>query len=97
MVDLTQFLSVGGMAALITVLLEIVKSVGQIDTEGKRWLSLIALALGVALMPLVAWVLGQLSTPADLVSALISGVLAGAAAIGLYEVPNNIGKLTGPN
>ncbi len=93
MIDLTMFLSIGGMASLITIFLQLVKSMGELDTSGKRWVPLISLALGVALMPLVAWVLGKLNTSADVLSALLGGVLAGAAAIGVYEVPNKVSKL----
>lgn len=93
MIDLAPFLSVGGLATLITVFIQIVKWLGQPDTESKQWLGLIALVLGVVLMPLIAFVLGRLNTSADVVSALLGGLLAGAAAIGVYEVPNNAGKL----
>jgi len=93
MVDLNQFASVGGLAALIVVVLEVVKWVGNLNEQQKSWLPLIAVMFGTVAAPAIGFALQRIQTPADIASWVLGGFLAGAAAIGAYDV--GIDKATG--
>ena len=87
MVDLAQFNSVSALAALIMVIIQVVKAVwpeGMTDKQ-KSWLPLVAIVAGLVLAPAIAGCQGLLRTSADFLSYVMGGFLAGAEAVGIYE------------
>ncbi|MCL5960728.1 MAG: hypothetical protein M1358_15745 [Chloroflexi bacterium] len=87
MFDVTTLLSVGGTAALLVVILQVLKTyvVGQ---EAKKYIPLMGMALGVVLVDLTLVVVnGGVVTAVELESGTITGFLAGAASSGFWDTP----------
>lgn len=81
MLDLSQFTSVGGLAVLLVVIIQFLKtSIGS--RAAVPWVSV---ALGIVLMILFNWVAGNVKTPAEWVSYGFGGFVAGLTATGGYE------------
>lgn len=85
MVDVTTLLSVGGTAALLLVVLQILK-VYVVGEEGRKYIPLMGMALGILLVDITLVVAkGGAVTPVDLESGTLTGFLAGAASSGFWE------------
>lgn len=85
MVDLSQFWSVGGLAVLVAALIQVAK-LGPLGADAcKPWIPYIAMALGITLSVVIGWGLVRMGTPADKVSAVLGGLLAGLVATGFYQ------------
>lgn len=83
--DLSQFLTVGGGAVLIGVLVEVVKrGLALTPAQVDRWAPLLSISLGVVALPILAFVEGVTGT--GLLLAAVTGAVAGAAACGLWDV-----------
>ncbi len=80
MIDINQLTTVGGLAVLILVLLQLFK--GVLET---KLIPFLAVALGIVLMVVFAKVLGNMNSASDLVSYALGGLFAGLSAIGGYE------------
>lgn len=84
----------GIIAIVITVLLQVVKSAVNLDQERRRYLPLVAVALGI--VATVACIQAELVTsdkPWNWWAQVVYGALNGAAAIGLYAVPARTGQI----
>ena len=84
MFDISGLLSIGGMAAFLIVVLQIIK-VYATSEESKRYIPLVGMVIGVGLMNLVLLIVNGGINGQELLSGSISGFLAGAAASGFYE------------
>lgn len=89
MVDLNQFFSLGGLAILTMIGVQIVKGFMKPGDEDKRWIPLWAIGIGVVFSYILAWGIGALGDPAQIVAALLGGILSGASSVGLYEATLN--------
>ena len=82
---LNDLATVGGLAVVVTIIVQLFKG---FVTE--RWVPLFAVGVGVAVSMLAAWALGMYGW-ANVGQAMLTGLLAGATAIGIYEVaPRNV-------
>jgi hypothetical protein len=86
-VDLNQYLTFGGLSALLTLLIAFVKT--YVVQDRPNLLPYLAVGAGVILAPLFAIVTGHVAAPADAVSYLMLGLLAGLASIGIHETTIN--------
>lgn len=77
---LSDILTIAGASVIVTLLTQLIKA----DVPEKR-VPHVALALGVLIVVQASLALGK-STYADLGTAVVTGLLAGAAAIGWYNV-----------
>ena len=84
MVDLSQFGSIAGLAALVGLIIQVVKS--QIQ---KTLIPYVAIGIGIVLAVLIGLALGQIHAAADVASWIVGGLLSGVAAIGGYEATLN--------
>ena len=87
----TDLLSTGGAAIIVSILVQLLKPF--ID---ERWIPLSAIAVGVALVEMAMVAVGLSAgefVPIDLVNGLLTGILAGASSIGLYQVQKPVGVL----
>jgi len=87
--NLTDLQTVAGVAVVVSILTQLVKPYLE-----EKAVPLVAIALGLVVGALATLALG-LSGPADLGNALLTGLLGGASAIGLYQVQKPTGILKG--
>lgn len=80
MVDITQFTSVLGLAILVGIIVQLVK-----PTLKPHLIPYAAILAGVSLALVTGWVLGALTTPAEVFSYVLGGVFAALLAVGGYE------------
>jgi len=78
--QLTDLLTVGGLALVVTIVVQLAKGF-----VAERFVPLFAVSAGIAVGVLVTYALGLLSVE-TVAQAILTGILAGAAAIGIYEV-----------
>lgn len=81
MVDLTQFLTVPGLAVLVLVFVQLVKH--KVKPE---WTPLYAVMVGITVNVALAWTNHALKLPADWLSVGLGGLFAGLMATGSYEL-----------
>lgn len=83
---LSQLLTVGGVTAVVLVLIQAIK--GRLPDD---WEALIAIGLGIVLAVLASLAQGNYSVAA-MAQAALTGLLGGAAAVGAYkaQVPAGI-------
>jgi hypothetical protein len=79
---LNDLLTVTGLAVVVNVVVQLAK--GLIE---ERWTPLFAVGVGVAVAVLATAALGQYGVQA-VGQALLTGLLAGATAVGLYKLQN---------
>ncbi len=77
---LNDLLTVSGLAVVVTIITQLVK--GFVD---ERWVPLLAVAVGIVLAVVASVALGLYGVAA-VAQAALTGLLGGAAAIGIYEV-----------
>ena len=77
---LNDLLTVGGLAIVVTIVTQLAK-----PFLAERWIPLFAVLVGVAVAVLATAALGRYGVE-PVAQAILTGVLGGAAAIGLYEV-----------
>ncbi|MCL5264918.1 MAG: hypothetical protein M1343_06970 [Chloroflexi bacterium] len=80
MVDISQFSSVGALAVLVLLIIEVFKS--KLDQEKAPYA---AIVIGIVLAFVFGYVQHLINSPADLVSYVVGGALAGLTAVGGYE------------
>lgn len=91
--DLTQFETVGGLAVILTALMQAIKPV--LPTNLVKWIPWFAAVLGIILAELAGFGLGSL-TRTTAVQLGFTGFLAGFAASGFYQATiDPVKKLTG--
>lgn len=78
-VTVVQAATPAGAAILVTILIQLVK-----PTILTAWTPRLAILFGVAVTMLATWALGEFGR-VSVVQALINGILAGSASIGIYE------------
>lgn len=83
MVDLNQFLTVGGLAAFLLLLTQALKT--YVPTVDARYIPFATLGLGVVSGEIFAGTTGHLLAQQDWVSYGVGGLIAGFTAIGGYE------------
>ncbi len=83
MVDLTQFLSIGGLSALLLVVIQAFKP--QLPPTALPYLPYVAVVLGIVFVLIFALATGNLTTLNAGVSFGVTGLLAGLSSVGLYE------------
>jgi len=93
MPDLSSLLTVGGLAAFLTLLLQFGK---QLLTDTK-YVPLIALALGIILALVIAFATGKLVTNEAVVSYVILGILAAVSSVGIHENLSTPWQPSAPN
>lgn len=81
MVELSQFMTVPGLAVLVLVFVQLVK--GKVKPE---WTPLFAVVVGIVVNVLLAWTNHALKLPADWLSVGLGGLFAGLMAVGGYEM-----------
>lgn len=87
--ELTALTTVAGAALLTTALAEVFKRVWKPAPDQRdRFMPLIALAIGVAVVEIAMFGLG-IGTRLDIVQGLITGLMAGFGSSGIYDVMNN--------
>lgn len=83
MIDLAQFLTVGGLATFLILLSQALKT--YLPPTDVRYIPYATLGLGVACGELFAGTTGHLITSQDWLSYGVGGLIAGFTAIGGYE------------
>lgn len=84
--DLSQFLTIGGAAVLVTILVEVTKrGLALTPAQVDRWGAPLAVAYGVLGVLLLTIAQGITGLP-NLAVAALTGILAGAASCGLYDL-----------
>lgn len=87
--DLSEAITLGGATILVSVLVEVLKrSLAWGQAQVDRFGPLVAVVVGILVVVLLAAAMGNLAGPDPaqaVASAIITGVLAGAAASGLYD------------
>ncbi len=83
--DLSTVVTLAGASVVVTILVQIVKAYLADD----RAVRLAALALGVLVVVLAGLALGH-ATPEQLGTDVVTGILAGASAVGLYHVQDGL-------
>ncbi len=94
MSDLTiaNLTSVAGAVVLVTILVEVIKRAAALTSAAvDRFGPALAIALGVVVV-VAATLLTAPITPAGVGQAVLTGILAGAAAAGLSDVVGSAGK-----
>ncbi len=86
---LNDLLTVSGLAVVVTILTQLFK--GFVD---ERWVPLFAVAIGITLAVGASVALGLYGVPA-VAQAILTGLLGGAAAIGIYTLQQPTGLLKG--
>ena len=86
-ITLTDFQTVGGAVVVIAVLTQLLK--GHLT---KQATPLVAVLLGIVVVVAAELALGH-SEPEAIGNAVLRGLLAGAAAVGLYDVQKPVGLL----
>lgn len=84
-------MQVGGAAIIVSILVQIAKS--RIPAD---WVPIAALLMGIALVEAATVALGLSGgnlTPIALFDGALTGIIAGASSIGLYEVQRPTGVL----
>jgi hypothetical protein len=90
MVDLSQFLTVGGLAVLLSLIVQFFKQ--YLPDTAKPWIPWLSVGLGIVLA-LGFGAASNLMTTQALVSLAVTGLLAGFSAVGLYQgTLNNLPK-----
>lgn len=79
--DISTVITLAGASVVVAILVQIVKDWLTNDRE----IRVAALALGAVVVVLAGLSLGH-STPAQLGTDVVTGILAGASAVGLYHV-----------
>ena len=79
--DISTVATLAGASVVVAILVQVVKAYLADD----RAVRLAALALGVVVVVLAGLALGH-ATPAQLGTDVVTGLLAGAASVGLYHV-----------
>lgn len=92
MVDLSTFLTVGGLAGLLAVILQFTK--GNLPDNLKVWIPWLAVGLGIVLAEMFGLATG-VSSANGLVSLGVTGLLAGITSSGLYQASWQI--INGPS
>jgi len=90
MVDLNDFLSIGGLAGIVLAIVKFLRL--YFKTEH---LPLVSVVVGMVLAELFAYVLGLLLSPADVVAYLVGGFLAGLSASGGYDLGSMTKRMLG--
>lgn len=83
MLDLTQFQTVGGLAAFLMLFLTFTKR--YLPPTWLVAVPYIALLLGIVFAVMVAWATDHLITRYDVVSYILGGLVAGFVSIGIHE------------
>lgn len=83
MIDLNQFLTVGGLATFLLLLTQALKA--YIPSAEARYIPFATLGLGILFGEVFAGATGHLSITQDWLSYGIGGLIAGFTAIGGYE------------
>lgn len=87
--DLAQFTTVAGAAAFLTLVNQFLKTQTPINSQ---WIPLVSLVAGVILVEAASVILICLCVNV-LFAGLITGIMAGLSAVGIYEAQN---ALTNP-
>jgi uncharacterized membrane protein (DUF441 family) len=92
---LQTVLTVGGLSAVVSILEEIiVRAVGP-DFDTDRWGPLLALLLGVVIALVASYGL-DLVTKASIMSAALTGIVAGGAAMGIHDATTSVANSANP-
>jgi hypothetical protein len=86
---ISDLLTVSGLAVVITIVVQLAK--GWIE---ERFVPLFAVAVGVCLAVIASVVLQQYG-PEAVAQAVLTGLLGGASAIGIYKLQQPTGVLKG--
>ena len=86
---LNDLLTVSGLAVVITIIVQLAK--GWVE---ERFVPLFAVAVGIVLAVLASVVLQQYG-PEAVAQAVLTGLLGGASAIGIYKLQQPAGVLKG--
>lgn len=92
MIDLTQFLSVGGLSALLMVLVQAFKP--QIPEKYTGYIPYVVTTIGIITCISFALVTGNVTDANTAVQYGVTGLLAGLASVGLYQ--HTFDKLPSP-
>lgn len=84
---LNDLQTVAGVAILVAILVQLFKGLVE-----DRSVPLLAVIVGIVVGVLASIALGQ-SAPVDIGNAVLTGLLGGASAVGLYQVQKPIGLL----
>lgn len=94
---LDQAISLGGATILVGILVETLKRTlawGQAQVD--RFGPLVAILVGILVVVLLTTATDGITTPAAFAAAIVTGVIAGASAAGLYQAApdsvKNIGR-----
>jgi hypothetical protein len=90
--DTTELLTLGGVAIVVTILTEVIKrALAMSDEAVARFGPLLSVVLGVAIGLGAAFY-----QAADLLSGVLTGLLAGASASGIYSYAKGVRSPTMP-
>lgn len=84
---LGDLLTIGGGAIVVAVIVQLIK-----PFVAERLVPLAAVGIGILLAVAASAILGQV-TPEALGNAALAGLLAGASAVGIYNVQKPVGLL----
>ncbi len=84
--DLSQAVTFGGASIIVGILVEVIKRLfGWDDATVKRFGPVVAIIVGVVLVEVLLFAQGSLGDSSAIAAGAITGLLAGAAASGLYD------------
>lgn len=84
--DLAQAATLGGASVLVVILMEALKrALAWGATQVDRFGAILAIGMGVVIVVLATAAQGAITGADDTATAVIQGILAGAAASGLYD------------
>ena len=85
----SDLLDVTGAAVLIAIIIQLIK-----EWVPEKLIPHAAVGIGIVVVLIAQWTVGAMGKP-DVVNSILTGILAGASASGLYSIQKPLGLLKG--